>query len=146
MRSATSLAGDQLDLRRSAAGALALLLIEVGLIAPTLARTAAEPTVPCREGPQHIRLEGQFTTQRAERFYFVCARAGQWMTVRITPLTRDLDTEGNVRYPSGSLEPGAPGGLVFDERLPENGIYRVRVGQRFNERHQGRFALDISLH
>ena len=67
------------------------------------------------------------------------------MRVEIVPVTGELNTEGNVKYPHSNLEPGNPGGVVFDEDLPEDGVYRIRVGQRFNEKKVGKFILKVSI-
>jgi len=32
----------------------------------------------------------------------------------------------NVHFPHGDLEPGGPGGVIFNEQLPDDGLYRIR--------------------
>jgi hypothetical protein len=91
------------------------------------------------------RLIGEFTAKSSEKFYCVFARRGQSMRVTVVPQTPDLNTEGNVRFPRGDLEPGGPGGVILSERLPDDGIYRIRIAQRFGEEKPGRFELIIEL-
>jgi hypothetical protein len=50
-----------------------------------------------------------------------------------------------VRFPQGDLEPGASGGVVFDEQLPIDGLYRIRIAQRYGENKPGQFELLIEL-
>jgi hypothetical protein len=88
-----------------------------------------------------VRLIGVFTAERPEKFYCVFARRGQHMRITIVPQTSDLNTQGSVRFPQGDLEPGGPGGVVFNEQLPEDGVYRIRIGQRFGEKKPGQFEL-----
>src|SRR2546425_11663280 len=93
---------------------------------------SADTLLRLKPGRTSLRVRGQFTKKNPERYYAVYARAGQHMRVEIIPLTANLHTEGNVKFPRSELEPGNPGGVVFDEQLPEDGMYRIRVGQRFN--------------
>jgi hypothetical protein len=92
-----------------------------------------------------IRLAGSFTAERPEKFYCFSARRGQQARIIIVPQTADLNTQGSLRFPHGDLEPGGPGGLIFDEQLPEDGLYRLRIGQRFGEKKAGEFDLIIEL-
>jgi hypothetical protein len=34
-----------------------------------------------------------------------------------------------MRFPQGDLEPGGPGGVIFNEQLPEDGVYQIRIRQ-----------------
>jgi hypothetical protein len=97
-----------------------------------------------KRGQNTICVKGQFIKKRAEVYYTVYGHAGQHMRVEIIPLTANLNTQANIKFPSSNLEPGNPGGVVFDEKLPEDGIYRIRVGQRFNEKKVGRFMIKIT--
>jgi hypothetical protein len=92
-----------------------------------------------------IRRVGTFTAERPERFYCVLAQRGQRMRITIIPQTPDLNTQGSVRFPQSDLEPGGPGGVVFDEQLPVDGLYRIRIAQRYGENKPGRFELMIEL-
>jgi hypothetical protein len=118
---------------------IVLLLCQVGLVAN------AEIRLKFKRDQTAISVRGQFTSRRSERYYTVSARAGQHMRVEIIPLTVNLNTVGNVKYPHNKLELGNPGGVVLDEDLPEDGVYRIRVGQRFNEKKVGRFILKVSI-
>src|SRR5262245_6355577 len=91
-----------------------------------------------------VRLIGTLTVERPEGFYCVFGQRGQHMKITIKPQTPDLNTVGNVRFPLGDLEPGGPGGVIFDEQLPDDGLYRIRVAQRF-EKKPGQFELTIEL-
>jgi hypothetical protein len=93
------------------------------------------------QGPIH--LTGVFTIERPERFYCVHAQRGQRMTVRIKQ-NSNLDLVCNVRFPGGSPEPGGPGGTCFDEQLPDDGDYQIRVAQKF-EKKTGQFELTIEF-
>jgi hypothetical protein len=67
------------------------------------------------------------------------------MRVEVVPMTTNLRTQGSVKFPYSPLEPGSPGGVVFDEQLPEDGLYHIRIGQRFNEKKAGGFMLKIQI-
>ena len=107
---------------------------------------SANAYIKLKHGQTSLCVKGQFTKRRPERYYTIYARAGQQMRVEVLPVTADLNTEGSVKFPHSELEPGNPGGVVFDETLPKDGIYRIRVGQRFNEKKIGRFILKIKTH
>jgi hypothetical protein len=92
-----------------------------------------------------VRLIGMFTAERPEKFYCVSAQRGQRMRITIVPQSPDLNTQGSVRFPQGDLEPGGPGGVVFYEQLPVDGLYRIRIAQRYGENKPGQFELMIEL-
>ena len=106
---------------------------------------SAEQHLRFKRGQTSLWVRGQLTQHRPALYYTIYARAGQYMRVEIVPLTADLHTEGSVKFPHSPLEPGNPGGVVFDEQLPTDGMYRIRVGQRFNETKAGRFMLKLWL-
>jgi len=89
------------------------------------------------------RAIGRFKSGLGEKSYCVYARAGQTMKVTITPLTTDMPTLGHIVFPSRQ-EDGGPGGVVFDDKLSEEGRYEIRVGRRF-EKKAGAFELSVEL-
>jgi hypothetical protein len=86
---------------------------------------------------------GRFKHDPGEKSYCVYAHAGQRMRVTITPLTPDMPTLGHIVFPSGQQD-GGPGGVVFDDKLPEEGRYEILVGRRF-EKKAGAFELLVEL-
>jgi hypothetical protein len=86
---------------------------------------------------------GRFKPGPGEKSYCVHARAGQTMKVTITPLTPDMPTLGHIVFPSRE-EDGGPGGVVFDDKLPEEGRYEIHVGRRFDKK-AGAFELLVEL-
>jgi hypothetical protein len=86
---------------------------------------------------------GRFKSGPGEKSYCVYARAGQTMKVTITPLTPDMPTLGHIVFPSRQ-EDGGPGGVVFDDKLPEAGRYEIHIGRRF-EKKAGAFELSVEL-
>jgi hypothetical protein len=76
--------------------------------------------------------------------YCIYAHAGQTMKVTLKPLTPDLVTSGSVIFPVSHRQVGGPGGIIFDQKLSEDGRYEIRVGQRF-ERKAGKFELSVEL-
>lgn len=129
---------------RRAVALLGLIFVTASWALPASAQ-GPKGCVELPEARDTIRIVGEFTPGHFERFYCVEAHGGQRMRVTVVPQIPDLHTQGNVRYPHGDLEPGAPGGVVLDERLTQDGVYRIRVGQRFNERKAGRFELIVEL-
>ncbi len=85
----------------------------------------------------HLRPGG------GEKSYCVYARAGQTMKVTVKPLAPDMVTEGHVVSPSRQ-EDGGPGGVIFDQKLSEEGRYEIYVGPRF-EKKPGAFELSVEL-
>jgi hypothetical protein len=86
---------------------------------------------------------GRFKSGPEEKSYCVYAHAGQTMKVTITPLTPDMPTLGHIVFPSRQ-EDGGPGGVIFDDKLSEEGRYEIRVGRRF-EKKSGTFELSVEL-
>jgi hypothetical protein len=87
---------------------------------------------------------GQLTSDGGEKSYCVYARAGQTMKVTVKPVAHDLVTQGQVVSPVSHQVDGGPGGVIFDDKLSEDGRYEIRVGQRF-EKKSGQFELSIEL-
>ncbi len=91
-----------------------------------------------------VREIGRLDRSGGEKSYCVYARSGQTMRVTVKPLGPDMVTEGRVIYPHSGQNDGGPGGVIFDQKLIEDGRYEIRVGQRY-ERKSGRFELTIEL-
>jgi hypothetical protein len=90
------------------------------------------------------RAIGQLKSDGGEKSYCVFAHADQTMKVTVKPLAPDMVTQGRVISPSRHQSDGGPGGVIFNERLSEEGRYEIHVGQRF-ERKSGKFELLIEL-
>jgi hypothetical protein len=87
---------------------------------------------------------GRLKSDGLEKSYCVYARAGQTMKVTVKPLAPDIVTRGNVISPLSHQNDGGPGGVIFDQKLSEEGRYGIRVGQRY-EKKSGEFELSIEL-
>jgi hypothetical protein len=56
------------------------------------------------------------------------------MKVTVKPLVLDLVTRGGyVISPLSHQNDGGPGGVIFDQKLSEEGRYEIRVGQRYEK-------------
>jgi hypothetical protein len=102
---------------------------------------AADECLRVKDGA--AREIGRFKSGPGEKSYCVYAHAGQTMKVTVTPLTPDMPTLGHIVFPSRQ-EDGGPGGVVFDDKLPEEGRYEIHVGRRF-EKKAGAFELSVEL-
>jgi len=87
---------------------------------------------------------GRLKPDGRERSYCVYAHAGQTMKVAIKPLAPDMVTQGSVMSPITHQSDGGPGGVIFNQKLSEEGRYEIRVGQRY-EKKSGEFELSIEL-
>jgi hypothetical protein len=87
---------------------------------------------------------GQLKPDGQDKSYCVYARAGQTMKITVKPLAPDMVTHGSVISPLSHQNDGGPGGVIFDQKLSEEGRYEIRVGQRY-ERKSGEFELSIEL-
>ena len=90
------------------------------------------------------RQIGRLKSDGGEQSYCVYARAGQTMKVTVKPLAPDMVTRGNVISPLSHQNDGGPGGVIFDQKLSEEGRYEIRVGQRYKKK-AGEFELSIEL-
>jgi hypothetical protein len=87
---------------------------------------------------------GRLKSDGREKSYCVYARAGQKMKVTVKPLAPDLVTRGYVTSPVSHQNDGGPGGVIFNQKLSEEGRYEIRIGQRY-EKKSGEFELSIEL-
>lgn len=126
-------------IRRLAFATAVLFACGVASVPAGAARADACMTV--KEGAAHEI--GRFNADGREKSYCVYARAGQSMKVTITPLAPDMPTQGHIVFPSGQQD-GGPGGIIFDDKLSEEGRYEIRVGRRF-EKKPGAFELSVEL-
>jgi hypothetical protein len=101
---------------------------------------AADECLTVREGT--AREIGRFSPHDREKAYCVHGRAGQAMKVTITPLSSDMATQGHIVSPSGQQD-GGPGGVIFDDKLTEEGRYEIIVGRL--EKTPGAFELSVEL-
>src|SRR5215471_14235733 len=93
-------------------------LAVVLFIGPLTAAAIAQQAEDCEHvelTEKAIRMSGSFTAERPEKFYCFFARRGQQVRITIEPQTADLNTQGNLRFPHRDLEPGGPGGVIFNE-------------------------------
>jgi len=90
------------------------------------------------------REVGRLKSDGREKSYCVYAHAGQTMKVTIRPLAPDMVTRGIVTSPLSHQNDGGPGGVIFEQKLSEEGRYEIRVGQRY-EKKSGEFELSIEL-
>jgi hypothetical protein len=110
----------------------ALLLAPLSLALPAVALTPAQPTckpttttIKFQPGTTRATVSRSLSPTCSETFLVWKARAGQQMTVTIKG---DGSTRGTVTFPSGAQD-GQPGGVVFRGKLPETGLYRLRVSE-----------------
>jgi hypothetical protein len=87
---------------------------------------------------------GRLQPDGGEKSYCVYARPGQTMKVTIKPLAPGIVTQGRVIFPLSHQSDGGPGGVIFNQKLSEEGRYEIRVGQRY-EKKSGKFELSIEL-
>jgi hypothetical protein len=116
-----------------------LMLLASQIIWPS---TTAERRIRLKTGQTVAYVKGTLRHIHDEAYFVVRARAGQHMRVTITG---EGPTRGVVTFPSGRQD-GGPGGLVFDDRLPETGDYRIRVTESsMGEEWKGSFFLAVSI-
>lgn len=91
-------------------------------------------------GQKIVQVQGRLSGVHDEAEFSFLGRADQRVKI-------DLSAPGGIRgqlvFPSGKVE-GAPGGRIFDGRLPETGEYHVRVHESpMGESWVGAFVLGI---
>jgi hypothetical protein len=106
------------------------------------ASTTAERRIRFKKGQTIAYVKGTLRHIHDEASFVLRARAGQHMSITITG---EGPTRGVITFPSGKQD-GGPGGLVFDDHLPETGDYRIRVTESsMGEEWKGRFFLEVSI-
>jgi hypothetical protein len=120
--------------------AIVMLMLLVSQI--SWASTTAERRIRFKKGQTAASVKGTLRHIQDEANFVLRARAGQHMRITITG---EGPTRGVVTFPSGQQD-GGPGGLIFDNRLPETGDYRVRVTESsMGEEWKGSFLLEVSI-
>src|SRR5262249_51864608 len=119
---------------------IAVVVFSAALSFPNVAR--AEKCLTVKAGT--AREIGRLRSDGREKSYCVYARAGQKMKVTVKPLAPDLVTRGYITSPVSDQNDGGPGGVIFNQRLSEEGRYEIHVGQRY-EKKTGEFVLSIEL-
>lgn len=104
-------------------------------------RAQADACLAVKNGA--AREIGRLKSGGGEKSYCVYARAGQTMKVTVKPLAPDMATQGHIVFPSGQQD-GGPGGIIFDDKLSEEGRYEIHVGHRL-EKKSGTFELSVEL-
>jgi len=85
-------------------------------------------------------VKGYLPKPEDSALFSFSARAGQHVSIRVTPLTRQLVTQAVLIYPSGQQDgPGA----VLNSDVTESGTYRIRVTPR--EQSRGKFRLYLHV-
>jgi hypothetical protein len=120
--------------------------------------TNSQTRLPPTPAPQRIRFEpgaicarvrGQLAAKQNDVFYVIKAQSGQHLIVNLAPGPRGLEfaNVGIVISPSGE-EDGTKGGIVFDDKLTEDGDYRIRVARNLMATEGGRaaFVLEVIIY
>ena len=129
-------------------------LLQPCLVAALLAELGSAVTVSRADVPPAVRRitferganqgvgSGQLQSKSDELDFVVLARAGQRMRLS---LEADGPTRGTVEMPNGD-ESGEPGEAFFDDVLPADGDYRIRIKESSNgEAWTGRVVLHVRI-
>jgi len=130
--------------RRNFLRSLFPALILAALLASTAFSSPARGVrrINFRHGQTHVSIRGHLNGINDEDYFVLRARRGQHMRVEIIG---DGPTRGVVLFPSGGQD-GAPGGVVFDDDLPDTGDYRIRVTESsMGEAWRGSFILKVEI-
>src|SRR5260370_10817571 len=105
--------------------------------------TAQTPTrINFARGATRATARGYLRGVRDEVFFVLRAQANQHMRVEINSHGA---TRGVVVFPSGKQD-GGPGGVVFDDKIDENGDYRIRVTESsMADAWRGNFTVTIDI-
>jgi hypothetical protein len=118
--------------------ALVILASQVGSVT-----AAADRRIRLKHGQTTGSVKGRLKNIHDQAFFVLWARKGQHMRVNIQG---EGPTRGEVIAPSGQGIGGSPGGVVFDEDLPETGDYRIRVTESMMaEEWKGSFVLTVTI-
>ena len=120
----------------------AILLVVFLLAAQSVFAKPATRRITFRPGATHATVTGRLRGIRDVAWFVIRARRGQHMTVNIDGAGA---TRGVVYFPNGGQD-GGPGGTIFDDTLPANGDYRIRVNEsQMAEAWRGKFKLRVSI-
>ncbi len=127
-------------------GSLILLFTLTALLLPCLQAGTIEAKkarrITFKSGATTARVNGSLKGINDEALFVLRARKGQHMRVNING---EGPTRGMVTFPSGGQD-GAPGGVIYDDVLPETGDYRIRVIEsQMGEAWRGSFVLEVEI-
>src|SRR2546425_11243556 len=121
------------------------------IVAALLISSDSISSVRAQKAPQRVTFARGATGARATGYlrgmndaaeFVLRAKAGQHMRVEINARGA---TRGMVTFPSGKQE-GAPGGVIFDDNIDENGDYRIGVSESsMGDAWRGRFVLKVEI-
>jgi hypothetical protein len=119
-------------------------LITIALLAASRADSPSPPEtrVVFKRGAIQAVAHGALTKIDDEARFVVRARSGQQMR-----LTVDADgpTRGFVTFPNGETV-GSPGQIFFDDTLPADGDYRIRITESpMGESWNGKITLHVRI-
>lgn len=112
---------------------------------PTLPSSVLTKTrrIKFKPGATTASVKGQLKGIHDKANFVVRAAKGQHMRVNIIA---SGSARGSIVAPSGEQIGGGPGGVVFDEELPQTGDYRIRVTEStMGEAWRGGFTLEVSI-
>ena len=116
-------------------------LFSAGPISSVRAQKAPQRVTFAR-GATVARVTGYLRGMNDYALFVLRAKAGQHMRVEINAFGA---TRGMVIFPSGKQD-GAPGGVIFDDDIDENGDYRIRVTESsMGDPWRGRIVLKIEI-
>ena len=112
------------------------------IIALTSLSAFAQTRVYFARGATRATARGYLRGAQDEANFVLRAKAGQHMRVEINASGA---TRGMVIFPSGKQD-GAPGGVIFDDEIDENGDYRIRVTESsMGDAWRGRIVLKVEI-
>ena len=120
-------------------------LITTAMLAPASqadAPSRPETRIVFKHGAIQAVAHGALTKIDDEARFVVRARSGQQMR-----LTVDADgpTRGSVTFPNGETV-GSPGQIFFDDTLPADGDYRIRITESpMGESWDGKITLRVRI-
>lgn len=101
-----------------------------------------EKRIVFERGAVEASVQGQLATMHDELRFVVRARSGQHMRVWVEA---DGPVRGIVRSPGGA-EDGSPGTEFYDDVLPANGDYRIRITESpMAEEWAGKVTLHVRI-
>ena len=128
--------------RKNFTNRIAILVLMLLVSQITSASTTAERRIRFKKGQTVACVQGTLHHIRDEAFFVLHARVGQHMSVTIIGKG---PTRGVVTLPSGQQD-GGPGGIIFNDHLPETGDYRIHVTESsMGEEWAGTFLLKVRI-
>ena len=106
------------------------------------APAAPETRIVFNRGAVESEAHGKLTTMSDQLRFVVRARAKQHMLLSVDAPGA---TRGFVTFPNGE-EVGSPGAVFFDDALPTDGDYRIRITESpMGEEWQGTVTLHVQI-